>query len=149
MQWYQIVSLIVSILSLLGFGTVMKTLITERHERKKQETEEARALAKQEKQDEIREVIKEELKPVVKRLDILSEDLEKNTKGGVTLLRDAMKNSLDTCRHQHYTRASDRANFNELYKAYEELGGNHFKEYVDQWKIEMESFPTKDDIDSK
>ena len=147
MQWYQIVSLIVSILSLLGFGTVMKTLITERHERKKQETEEARALAKQEKQDEIREVIKEELKPVVKRLDMLSEDLEKNTKGNVTLLRDAMKNSLDSCRRQHYTRASDRANFNELYSAYKESGGNHFKEYVDQWKIEMESFPTKDDTE--
>ena len=146
MQWYQIISLIISALSLLGFGTVMKTLITERHERKKQETKEAKELAKKEKQEEIREVIKDELAPLKRSLDTLEVNLDKNTKGSVTLLRNDMKTSLDMCRKQHYATATDKANWNELYNAYTELGGNHFKEYVDQWKEEMASFHTKDEV---
>ena len=31
----------------------------------------------------------------------------------------------------------------ELYNTYAKLGGNHFKEYVDAWKQELDELPLK------
>lgn len=32
-----------------------------------------------------------------------------------------------------------------MYQDYKNLGGNHFKEFVDQWKAEMNALPTGPD----
>ena len=65
--------------------------------------------------------------------------------GTLTLLRDRMKTSLNFCRKQKWACSSDKANWFELYNTYKTMGGNHFKEYVDQWKQEMESLPSEEE----
>ena len=67
--------------------------------------------------EELRTVIKEENKPLEdkieklnKNVDEMKANLQENTEGTVTLLRNDMKKSLDYCKRQGYASASDRAN---------------------------------------
>ena len=52
-----------------------------------------------------------------------------------------MKHTLDECKKVGYASTSEKANWNELYSSYKKLGGNHFREYVDEWKKEMNQLP--------
>lgn len=140
-NWAEIISITISILSFLGFGVVIKNFWSERAEKKKQNSEEALARKKAERQQEIRDAISNEMKPVKDSVENIEMHLKDNNKGTVTLLRDRMKYALDECRIKGFATTADKANFNEIYSAYAHLGGNHFKEYVDQWKLEMNSFP--------
>ena len=81
--------------------------------------------------------------PLIRDTAEIKDNLALNTKGTVTLLRNDMKKSLDYCKRQGYASSSDKANWHELYNTYTELGGNHFKEFVDAWKRELDELPTK------
>lgn len=105
-----------------------------------------KARIKQGKQDEMREVVKSELEPIDQKITKIEKNLSTNTDGTVTLLRDRMKCSLNYCHKQGYASATDRANWHEMYNTYRELGGNHFREYVDEWKNEMDALPTKEEF---
>lgn len=141
METYQIITIIISALSLLGVGTVCKLFweskAAERHARSAEE----QARIKKEKQDEMREVLSSELDPIEAKVDKLNEQMKLNTDGTVTLLRDRMKCSLNDCKKQGFASAADKANWNELYNSYKNLGGNHFREYVNAWKDEMDALP--------
>lgn len=52
-----------------------------------------------------------------------------------------MKNMRDKCKKQGYADVGDKATFIELYNHYAKMGGNHFIEYVDTWKTEVENLP--------
>jgi hypothetical protein len=53
-----------------------------------------------------------------------------------------MKAILDDCREKGFASTGTKGNWHELYSTYKSLGGNHFKEYVDAWKEELEELPT-------
>ena len=91
MTWHDTLSLIISFLSLFGFGAIMKHFWDDRHAKRLADSEEEKKQRKEQRQSEIREVIQTELKPVNSGLDQIKQQLEKNTKGTVTLLRDQMK----------------------------------------------------------
>lgn len=101
---------------------------------------------KEESTERIKEIIKIELEPVNQELRGIKKILDLDKEGTVTLLRDSMKDSLDRYRDQGYATISDKAKWIETYNSYMKLGGNHFKEYVDQWKIALERLPEKEDI---
>lgn len=143
--WLGIIATIVSVLSLLGFGVVAKLFWEDRHRRKIQNTEEVKQLIKFEKQEEIRHVFREEIQPVSKTVDEIKALSSINARGTLTLLRDRMKMSLNYCKCQGWATSSDKANWLELYNTYKMMGGNHFVEYVDQWKQEMETIPLDDE----
>jgi len=145
LTWYQIASTIISILSLLGFGVVMKFFWEDQRAKRIQNSEEAKKRAKAEKQAETREVFREEVQPLIETMDQIKALAMITSTGTITLLRDRMKSALNFCKIQGWASSSDKANWFELYNTYKTLGGNHFKEYVDQWKQEMESLPTEDE----
>ena len=103
--------------------------------------EKYRKMVKKCKQDEMREVMEDVNRPTNEKIDKMDSKLDANTKGTVTLLRDRMKASLDDCRNKGFASATDKANWHELYDSYKDLGGNHFIEYVNQWRDEMDGFP--------
>lgn len=74
----QIVSMIVSILSLLGFGTVFSFYWKEHLEKKKSQTEEAKKRAKKDRQDEQREVVSEVVAPLINDLSIIKKGEQAN-----------------------------------------------------------------------
>lgn len=155
MTTYQIITMVLSALSILGVGTMLTTLWKENHnkrlKKKEEQSSEHLQAMKKKNEEEYRVVLKEELAPIVqtindtkKDVNEVKEDLKCNTIGTVTLLRDRMKSSLDRCVAQGYISSSDLANWNELFNTYKSLGGNHFKEYVNAWKEEIESLPRKE-----
>ena len=83
-------------------------------------------------------------KALADKLDPISQQMHLVVNGSVTVLRDRMKCSLDYCARQGYATTSDVANWNEMYDTYKKLGGNHFREYVNAWKDEMENLPRQD-----
>jgi len=115
----------------------------EKEEAEKKEAEQKEALKQQQYENALRAIIREENASLKADTKEIKKDLADNTKGTVTILRNDMKKSLDYCKKQGFASASDRANWHELYNTYGELGGNHFKEFVDAWKDELEALPLK------
>lgn len=74
-------------------------------------------------------------------MDRIENKLTSNSEGTVTLLRDRMKCLKDEYEERGYAKDGDKANWKELYDSYKNLGGNHFREYVDQWKLTIEKLP--------
>jgi hypothetical protein len=60
-----------------------------------------------------------------------------------------MKQARDHYMAQGYASASDVASWNELYNTYSKLGGNHFKEYVDAWKADVDKLPRERQVENK
>lgn len=88
------------------------------------------------------------LDPQIQEINIslreINETMKATAAGTVTLLRDRMKCSLEYCKRQGFKTSADWSNWKELYNSYKELGGNHFKEYVNSWHEEMSNLPTHD-----
>lgn len=140
-----IISSIIAALSLLGFGVVMRLFWEDKHAKKLENTEEAKKRAKAEKQAETREVLREEIRPLMIIIDEIKATTSMTSVGTLTLLRDRMKSSLNCYRTQGWASSSDKANWFELYNTYKNMGGNHFKEYVDQWKQEIENIQSEEE----
>ena len=107
------------------------------------EEDELEQLKEKQRLDALRAVIREENQGIAADIASIKENLVLNTKGTVTILRNDMKKSLDYCKRQGYVSRSDKINWNELYNTYGELGGNHFKEFVNGWKEELEELPVE------
>ena len=91
----------------------------------------------------MRNIVKEECKILQQDITAVKNAVDLNTSGTITLLRNDMKHLLNDYRLQQYITPADKANWHELYDCYRHMGGNHFKEYVDQWKEEINSLPVK------
>lgn len=141
MQWFTIVT---GVLTLLAIPSLCGLLWKDLYTRKKENSEAAKQEREKKNLEKIREVIKEENEPLRKEISNLTELTNKMKESDVTLLRDRMQCSLNYCKKQGYHSTSDYANWMELLSAYRELGGNHFKEYVNSWKQDMEDLPTKE-----
>ena len=160
--WLTITLAIIGALGTI-FGAVgLTAYFTERAKHKAQkknqreDEEEARALKAEREhfKNDVREVLREENKPLEDKIDQLTTvtnemkgDLADNTVGTVTILRDRMKAILDDCRDKGYASPGTKANWHELYTTYGNLGGNHFREYVDQWKTTLDNLPDNPPVD--
>lgn len=148
-----IITITISILTLLGLGVIMKNFWDDRNDEVKASKAAKREKAKKARQEEIREVIRQEIKPlqdaindVDQKVGDVQKDVKKLRVSMVTIDRIVMKIALDGYERQGYTSSSDRAAWKELYDNYEGLGGNHFKEYVGEWKTHLEALPKKEDV---
>lgn len=141
MEVYQIISLVVSILTLCGFGYIAKNFWSDRREAKKNKTAEAKERMKRENQQQIREVVEEVVAPIKEDLKEVKEDLKNDKTSTIVSLRATMKQLRDKYCAQGYVDTGDRATWRELYNDYVALGGNNFKEFVNGWKEDVESLP--------
>lgn len=82
----------------------------------------------------------------IKSLEENNKNLQENTKATIVVLRDRMRCSLNYCNKQGYKTFDDVRIWNELFNEYTDLGGNHFKEYVNSWKQQMDALPMEDDF---
>lgn len=151
--WLQIISVIAGIvgtlLGIFGISAYISERMKHKATRKNQEEDEIAELKHQKHLEELRAIIREENKDIKDDISSIKDNLALNTKGTVTILRNDMKKSLDYCKKQGYVSRSDKINWNELYRTYGELGGNHFKEFVNGWKEELEDLPVEEKVKSK
>ena len=89
--------------------------------------------------EEILAAIRKEIVPVSEGISDIKQDLEADRAATIILIRSSMKQLRDKYLKQGFADVGDVATWNELYNNYGALGGNHFKEYVDQWKEEVDS----------
>ena len=95
--------------------------------------------------DEILAAIRKEMAPVSEGISTIKQDLEADRAATIISIRSNMKQLRDRYLKQGFADVGDVATWNELYNNYSALGGNHFKEYVDQWKEEVNSLPHNKD----
>lgn len=122
-------------------GQMVKTKVG-----KKLDEHDELAKFRQQQQDEqhnkdMIKVVLEGLQPINKSLEEISGAIVNNTRGTVTLLREDMRRSHDNLVAKKFATAAEVASWHELYNTYAQLGGNHFKEYVDAWKDDIEALP--------
>lgn len=144
---------VISLIASTALSTLIGCLIKNSVAKKVDEQQELLELREQqanvERKQVISETLTEGLQPVYTKLDQLSASLADNTTGTVTLLRETMKQARDHYMAQGYASASDVASWNELYNTYSKLGGNHFKEYVDAWKADVDKLPREHQVENK
>lgn len=126
MSAVEVIKLIVSILSLFGVGTLFAMFWKDKHDKKLAETEEAKKNAKKVKQEEMREVIREEMAPLAERLAKVEEMLAIDCEGTQAGLRNDLLRTYYDCAARGYKTRYDAENFCDMYHAYIKLGGNSF-----------------------
>ena len=67
------------------------------------------AREREERKQDVLNVVRDELKPVVTKIDAMSSLVTNNTEGTVTLMRESMKQARDALVAQEYATASDVA----------------------------------------
>lgn len=144
MQWFTIVT---SVLTILAVPTLCGLLWKDLYARKKENNDENKRIREEKNLEKIRGVIREETAPIYNEIAQVNEAVKIMKEGDTTLLRDRMQCSLNYCKKQGYRTSADLASWNEMYNSYKNLGGNHFKEYVNAWKEEMENLPSEEEYE--
>lgn len=125
----------------LGGSTLVTLIVTALWNMQRNGINKIRKSDREEHVKEIRDLFKEEIQPISQQLQNIEESLEKNNEGTTTLLRETMCRTIKYYMRQGYVSDRELSNWHSIYKLYKDLGGNHFKEYVDGWKQELESLP--------
>ena len=144
-------SILLGILGSLGIlSATGKFIFDAAVKRTKMQIEKIQAYDEQEQTKHLRTIIKDELQPVREDVsDIRSdmaevkEQLALDKEATVVQLRTTMKSKRDEFCSQSYVESSDKSNWVELYNRYKDMGGNHFAEYVNGWKQDVENLPVK------
>lgn len=144
-------SILLGILGSLGIlSAVGKFIFDAAVKRTKAQIEKIQAYDEQEQTKHLRTIIKDELQPVRENIsDIRSdmaevkEQLALDKEATIVQLRTTMKSKRDEFCSQSYVESSDKSNWVELYNRYRDMGGNHFAEYVNGWKQDVEDLPVK------
>ena len=135
-----------------GFSAYMQVRMQRKANKKNKKDDETEEALRQKDIEERRALVLEVSKPLIesvnkqltdirKEINGLSRDIKLNTSATVTSLRCTMKSSLDRCKDKGYASSSEKASWNDVCSEYRDLGGNHWKNYVNQWSVEMNSLP--------
>jgi len=116
-------------------------------ELEKKAEDDARHEEERRRQEEWEQKVLDLIHPLSVKLDEIQEELKLNKSATTTSLRTDLMLLRDRYRDLGYASRNDKAAWNQLYNDYKELGGNHFKEYVDQWKEEVNNLPTIPDVE--
>ena len=144
-------SILLGILGSLGIlSAVGKFIFDVLVRRTETQVEKIQAYDEQEQIKYLRTIIKDELQPLREDVSDIRSDISEVKKqltldkeATVVQLRTTMKSKRDEFCSQGYVESSDKSNWIELYNRYRDMGGNHFAEYVDGWKQDIENLPVK------
>lgn len=146
MEWYQILTIVLSSLSLLGLGTVFQMFWKDRHDRRAALSEENQRIAKEERQKELREVISSEMGPLKADMADMKERITLISNGTQATLRNAIKNCYYDCVAKKHRNDYDSQDFIDMYTEYKKLGGNSF---IDDIKERFDELDTKERFEEK
>jgi hypothetical protein len=116
-------------------------------ELEKKAEDDARHEEEKKRQEDWEQKVLDLIHPLSMKLDAIQEELKLNKAATTTSLRTDLMLLRDRFRDQGYATRNDKAAWNQLYNDYKDLGGNHFREYVDQWKDEVNNLPTIPDVE--
>lgn len=140
-------TIITTVISLTVKRSIQKHL--DRKDEEMEQLEQYRhAQRKKERKDEMTQIVKESLKPVISRIDDLDTKVSEiqderkiEREATVVTMRIKMMELRDNYCERGYCDSHEKATWDELYHRYKALGGNHFIEYVDEYKKDIHSLP--------
>lgn len=156
MAWYEVLGLVLgivgSLFGIFGVSAYINERMKHKADKKNQKEDADEQKAKEEAQkikdmeekqllEKFRAIVREENAPLSAKLETLENSLKLNTEGTVTILRSDMNRIKTELEERGYATDSEKGNWKQLYTTYGDLGGNHFKEYVDEWKTSIEKLP--------
>jgi hypothetical protein len=124
--WTQWISLAALIVSCLGIPTLATLLVTDIHNKKKEDSKQAKDSKKKELMDGVREVVKEEVKPITDDVKDIKKQLELSSAGTLASLRNDLLIQYRSCCDKGYRTNEDIKNWQDMLEAYHNLGGNSF-----------------------
>lgn len=102
----------------------------------------------QKRQEEIKKIVEESIQPIMNRIDDMDKtvkniqkDKVKEMNATVVTMRVKMMELHDNYVKRGYCDSHEKATWLELYNKYKDLGGNHFIEYVDEYRKDIEKLP--------
>lgn len=130
----------------------MENRVKSKKEKAKEDKERLRELERErkeqlEKEEDLKRQLEWEQKiynliePIDKKIDEIKAELAENKEATITSLRAHMKSLRDQYIAQGFADGADKATWRGLYKQYSDMGGNHFKEYVNGWRDDIEDLP--------
>jgi hypothetical protein len=146
MELYQILTVILSCLSLLGLGTASQLFWKDRHDKKQEQSEENKERLKKGRQEELREVISSEIEPIRTDISKMKEQIILISNGTQATLRNDIKNCYYDCVAKKHRNDYDSQDFIDMYIEYKKLGGNSF---IDDIKKRFDELDTKEKFDTK
>ena len=96
---------------------------------------------RQQHRADIAEGVTTAIKPLDEKINRIEETLTLDKAATVTTIRATLKSLRDKYVAQGFADVGDKATWEELYNNYKSMGGNHFKEYVDSWRIDVKNLP--------
>ena len=96
---------------------------------------------RQQHRADIAEGVTTAIKPLDEKINRIEETLTLDKAATVTTIRATLKSLRDKYVAQGFADVGDKATWEELYNNYRSMGGNHFKEYVDSWRIDVKNLP--------
>lgn len=113
--------------------------------RRQQEKEQLAAQKEAQNRKELEQLITTTLAAATKilneKIDHIQEDIALDKAATITSLRSIMKQLRDQYLKQGYADTGDVSTWNELFRNYEAMGGNYFKDYVNGWKEDVHNLP--------
>ena len=150
MAWYQVVNLVVtlvvSVLTLLGVGTITKIFWTERHNKKVAESAESKRRQQETRHQEITNAVSEIITPFAEQMSAavrnIEDRLDASDRCDQAVLRNSLMNIYYDCAHKGYRTEDDSKNYREMHEAYRAIGGNSFIDSdVSRWFDQLPLHP--------
>jgi hypothetical protein len=125
-DWKLIVSIVSLIISCLGIPTLATLLVTDIHNKRKENSQQAKDVKKKELMDGVKEVVKEEIQPIKDDIKDIKLKVELSSAGTLASLRNDLLDCYYECCNKGYRTADDIKNWQDMLEAYHNLGGNSF-----------------------
>lgn len=140
-----IIGLIVSVLSLLGFGTVMSMLWKDRHSKRAKELADLLELQNKKLDENIRNIISEELDkrfaPYEEAVKTFTEDIALLKSGVQVNCRSDLQDMVDKAEKLGYATDEDKQRWDKTYESYHKLGKNGVMDSRNEWYMKLPSKP--------
>lgn len=145
---YALISTIVSCALTTIVAFVIKRIIQKKADKQDHILELAKKQEEYEKKEDIKSIITGSIKPVVQhiekidgKLDSLKNENDLENKATVIMIRLKLMELHEIYMNRGYCDSKERASWEELFIKYGELGGNHFKEYMDEFRKDIQHLP--------
>lgn len=147
---YSLISIIVSCILTTSIAFFVKRAI----QRKTDKYDKLENLAKRqenyERKKEVKDIITESIKPLAEHIENIDNKLDQlkaeNTlenKATTVMMRLKLMEWHDIYMSRGYCDSKERSTWEELFIKYTELGGNHFREYMDEIRKDIQNLPSE------
>ena len=145
MDWYHVVSLIITTLAVPTLiGLIWKEIVEYKKKKKEESAKDKKEKEEKKLVDNIETAVSKAIAPVEQKLDRIEGRLSLVENSSQASLRNDLLKCYRECSDKGYRTSEDTQNWFKMYQAYHDLKGNSF---IDQTKIDFNNILTEDQFE--